>query len=170
MFLVCSVPYKSQIRSGYAIEKSSYIRPAKLISLQPSYDSCEKLFHVPPTTAAALTEWLSTVKSLGVATLQATFFWLWRGVRNSSEMLPIPTFSTVNSSNYYLDLRVDKNAYLQMKIGAIHRTPCPNLAFFQTYFLCHTPKYARLPQYRIYIENCHKKVFFHKLQKTYLAL
>ena len=92
-------------------EKSSYIRPAKLISLQPSYDSCEKLFHVPPTTAAALTEWLSTVKSLGVATLQATFFWLWRGVRNSSEMLPIPTFSTVNSSNYYLDLRVDKNAY-----------------------------------------------------------
>ena len=93
------------------------------------------------------------MKSLGVATSQATFFWLWRGVRNSSEMLPNPTFSTMNSSNYYLDLRgMDKNAYLQMKIGAIHRTPCPNLAFFQTYFLCHMPKYARLPQYLICVE------------------
>ena len=41
---------------------------------------------------------------------------------------------------------IKMHALLQIKMGAIHTTACPNIAFFQTHFLCHTPKYAILSQ------------------------
>ena len=107
------------------------------------------MFHQPPQQ---LWQWLSTVKSLGVA----TFFWLCRGVRNSSEMLPNPTFSTMNSSNYYLDLRILANENWSHPHNALSKFSIfPDILFVPCAKICEMISVVT----HLYW-NCYKKVEF----------